>query len=87
MKWISCENKLPKEGEIVIAYPGYIGVSIGTHTIKQAIHELIFYKGMFFDWRDSPICCGLNQVVYGITHWMPLPEPPLSSSEEPISDS
>ena len=76
MNWITIEDKTPKEGQIVIAFPGYIVVGIGNHTIKQTVHELIYHKGCFWDWRNSPVCCGLNQIIHGITHWMPLPKPP-----------
>lgn len=58
--WISVKEKLPKDGDWVLAYyGGYRGNII---TLLQWKH------GAWFDFM------GIEEPFKAITHWMPLPE-------------
>jgi hypothetical protein len=75
-EWISVKNKLPdKEGVYVLAYNGRVFVSK--------------YNGLTCHRNDIP---NSEQPIFmddvgcvqrgGVTHWMPLPEPPKESDAE-----
>ena len=55
-KWISVEERLPLEGEDVLAWE--------THGFAFVDHQR----------NGKWVIC--DDVIGGITHWMPLPEPP-----------
>ena len=63
-KWISVKERLPEEGKLVLTY-GPDGI----------IDVLTRYKASKNSWkwgRDGEFIT----LVFDITHWMPLPEPP-----------
>lgn len=60
MKWISIEEKFPESGECVLLYSKESGVGEGAY---------ISAKRHFEQWR-------WNSIKKGVTHWMPLPNPP-----------
>jgi hypothetical protein len=63
-EWISVDERLPKESEVVLAYSEKFG-------IIQRIYTS--YKGEIRWWSDG---CWSSTKQLGITHWMPLPEAP-----------
>jgi hypothetical protein len=64
-EWISVEDRLPDKGQEVLAYRGdFNGDMMNTYT----------YLGRK-NWEDDYGYRG-STVHEGITHWMPLPEPP-----------
>jgi hypothetical protein len=62
MKWISIENDLPDKGIKVLLYCKPIGITTGYYWGKGAKNE------------PSDPCNGW--CLMGVTHWMPLVEPP-----------
>lgn len=74
MEWISTEERLPENGERVIAFSPQIGV------LSLCLHRNIDGKWKYTGW-DKPV-----HESNKITHWMPLPEPPKSpeKSEYPF---
>lgn len=64
MKWISCGEKLPPLGEDVIFYVG-AGGSIEVGWRSGLASQYTWVAGEYY-WDSSEI-----------SHWMPLPEPPL----------
>lgn len=72
--WISVKDKLPPKGISVLLYGEYMGVCEG-----YLLHD---YKPTYYgieaqEWEREYMCMGFNaEVNAGITHWMPLPEPP-----------
>jgi hypothetical protein len=63
-EWISVDERLPRESEVVLAYSEKFGV---LHRIYTT------YKGETRWWSDE-FWSTTEQL--GITHWMPLPEAP-----------
>jgi hypothetical protein len=61
MNWISVKDRLPENGQRVICYNRFI-------EIKN--YDSVFYDGDIH-WTGAPI-----GELTGVTHWMPLPEPP-----------
>lgn len=64
MKWISVKDQLPAESEIVLVFAG--NSRFGKYFID--------YIAIFDDENGLPIW--FDPPSTGITHWMPLPEPP-----------
>lgn len=64
MKWISVKYRLPQESEDVLVSTSN-GVMCYTHNLRKS-------DGLWF---------GYGQAFhsYGITHWMPLPSPPVNT--------
>lgn len=61
-KWISIKDILPEENELVLLF-GDDGVFRGYYSYGSfSCHPIGSYAG--------------DGCVFGITHWMPLPEPP-----------
>ena len=76
MEWISVEDRLPDEGEVVSVYEAltkevYTGklVTNYTHYCKYCNRGI---EGKEVTIWDTPIAEDFSDV----THWMPLPEPP-----------
>ena len=69
-EWIKCIDRLPKDGERVLVYE--ISELTGDHTIHI---EYLYHE----DEDDSQFEDGK-----GVTHWMPLPEPPKDEQKEDV---
>lgn len=66
-EWISVEDRLPEESTNVLAY-------------STKYNEIIFlYYCGEDEWEDEKGFASAK--YYGITHWMPLPEPPKMKGE------
>ena len=64
--WISCKDRLPEDTTCVLVTDG------------ESI-EITFFDGEeweMYDGNDEHIC-----IYGGVTHWMPLPIPPLHEAE------
>jgi hypothetical protein len=69
-KWISVEDRLPEENADVLIYRGgFIGDLMNVYT----------YKG-HNEWEDEYGYWSRTDDE-GITHWMPLPEPPTEKED------
>ena len=65
MKWINCEERLPKHNDEILVF---CDDGIVTARFNK--------KGKHFYW--SAKCCCIHEVEspFNVTHWMDLPEPP-----------
>lgn len=69
-KWIGVKDKLPENGD------GVIGACIDPLNNKYYILELYYNESKFnMPYVKMPLRVDL-ELIKGITHWMPLPEPP-----------
>ena len=77
MHWISVKERLPKENECV----GFTwnGTSLSPNDFYNHNRQ----KWIMIDHKNRDF----DEVPLPITHWMPLPEPPLLSPEDSKSDS
>ena len=67
VKWISVKDRLPERGSDILAYQDHLG------------NKRIVPANFDFDkWFDCCLCVN----VEGITHWMPLPQPPKGAQGE-----
>jgi hypothetical protein len=73
-KWISVKERLPEENELVLAYGLDYGKGPGKHYV---VAERRFDKFYYIDSNGIE----LERLDY-ITHWMPLPEPPVGKEGE-----
>ncbi len=65
-EWISVKDRIPKRDELVLVY--------GEDGVFRAYTDA---HDKFPSWQCSPIGSYAGDgCVFGITHWMPLPEPP-----------
>lgn len=64
MKWIDVNERLPEEGQIVLAVIGK-GITIDLYENESFNAD---------DWAEHMNIAGGN--CGNVTHWMPLPEPP-----------
>lgn len=65
LKWISVKDKLPPVDEDVLLTGG-IAIGIGFYMEKHRVLKEGFWS----------ITNGRAEELYGVTHWMPLPELP-----------
>lgn len=64
MEWISVEDEdVPKEGSYLLLYYGAMAVGEYVATYTED------------DGEYPHFLCG-SDVIYNVTHWMPLPQPP-----------
>ena len=68
--WVSVEKELPRERGHYLAYTEY-----GQVWLTEYMQD----KGGYWDWFVAPICVG---AVSKVTHWMPLPQPPVKKGGE-----
>jgi hypothetical protein len=66
-QWIPCSERLPKKGELVIAYDEFYGC-IGSAFMHRED------GGWEFEGQHKDDC--------GVTHWMPQPGPPVEKVSE-----
>lgn len=59
-RWIPVEERLPGEGDCVLVYNG--------SDVELGLYEPDTCFCHFWD--------GTKDMIYGVTHWMPLPKPP-----------
>lgn len=70
--WISVEDWLPNPGEEnIICWCGW--PITGVYRPKDPMRG-------DYDWYSEPV--GMNPIFH-VTHWMPLPSPPLAAVKEP----
>ena len=62
MEWISVEDELPKNSRFVLATDGH--------------HSWLYYAFVFETGEVQWFNAAADSEKKGITHWMPLPEPP-----------
>lgn len=70
MNWISVEDKVPENNQRVLAYCG--------KTKKYFVGSVMSYQfsdGVY--WRHEGAKGAMYAVTSKVTHWMPLPEPPV----------
>lgn len=71
MKWISTNEKWPKDETIVlIVYKG--DIKLGGVFMDYPSHEEIYESFQYWDSPDG----GAGWECWEVTHWMPLPEVP-----------
>lgn len=66
-RWISCQDKMPEEYKTVLVYEKDYGVMVGELEKK-------FFDTQYFIARKS----GLILQTTEVTHWQPLPDPPVN---------
>lgn len=59
-EWISVDERLPKKGQVVLAY--------GTRSSTTGQFQGIGARPWFWMWKGN--------TIKRVTHWRPLPEPP-----------
>lgn len=67
-QWINIKDKLPNRGEIVLILDSYGTQYVGA--LRYGLNE--------FEYSS---CCGCYVRLADITHWMPLPDPPIDVTE------
>jgi hypothetical protein len=81
LKWIPVTERLPSDGEKVLAFSSYDGTELTYqsvlrfHSCLEAFDDFAFYgrkHGGFVDYDSEYGCLERSSV----THWMPLPTPP-----------
>ena len=72
--WIARADQLPQPNQRVLVYApsAWLDISVATYSPQNASGS----KHMFV----TPDIQGVDRYVKGVTHWMPLPEPPESTS-------
>lgn len=81
MTWISVEDRLPEEGDVVLVIAARFVLTDGVTAWSQKLEYIDRdWRAVvtFHDVKGSPIHHQPGPVVVAqeITHWMPLPEPP-----------
>lgn len=66
--WISVDDRLPDMGQPVIEW--------GAHEYPTTAYRVNTHNG--FRWRTYSD----GEVIAGVTHWMPLPEPPSGDKDD-----
>lgn len=67
MEWIKCSERMPEIGNRVI-------VTIEGKYVRCASYTQ--WDGAKTERGRAPRFEDLRRIVHGVTHWMPLPEPP-----------
>jgi hypothetical protein len=71
--WISVEDRLPEVGVDVLVFP--IKMHLDDDPVYTG-HRVKNHAGYF-----NYIWAGSIYLIRGVTHWMPLPEPPKARGE------
>lgn len=75
--WISVKERLPDDGVEVLACYNNIYKVLDKKIDSFEIEMLRYFSSGIGKWVDRT-----NYEYVGITHWMPLPEPPKESDAE-----
>lgn len=76
--WVACSDRLPEDGlPVLILFNGEIRV--GEIRLEHPSHEETFQP---FRYWDCPYNDGQAWEVFDITHWRPLPPPPMKKDPE-----
>lgn len=69
--WISVEERFPPEGQMVLGYTSCDGVIfVGFYRKNTSSH----YRS---SWYIATAMCSTKKMPKKVTHWMPLPDPPI----------
>ena len=72
MRWISVKDKLPNDHQEILTYwPGYDQIQVQRFYLNYAN----LGPWWMFGWQNHSVEAGR------ITHWMPLPSPPVTEGE------
>ncbi len=63
-QWISVKDRLPENISDVLILS------------KEKESCVGYYRSSDNDWNMYNPCCSFHMELHGVTHWMPLPEPP-----------
>ena len=78
MEWISVEDRLPLEANLVLVSDINGMIFMGYCTMIESPHpEMLPYQNV--NWHVVFLNGGDDLASYPITHWMPLPDPPEDS--------
>jgi len=66
-EWISCKDKTPPQDEKILFTDGKI-VECGQYDYNKVFNK--------YDFIVADIWVENSSLMYNITHWMPLPQPP-----------
>lgn len=78
MKWISADEELPPEDAWILAY----GDARNAGSTRIAVVQAAYRNGAFYFWELLSSGCGCcDGEMEGVTHWMPLPDPPTNLVE------
>lgn len=69
-EWIKCSEQLPKKHERVLIF-----IDFNSQSVPPSIHDAKF-TGSTFRRGNATVNIFPLEDGYGVTHWMPLPEPP-----------
>lgn len=64
MEWISVDDRLPNDGEVVLCW-----AENGKNQTKNLLKQVTYVQNKWIYGTYSTF-------IDGVTHWMPLPEPP-----------
>lgn len=70
MEWIKCSERMPKKNDKVIIF-----IDFNSEYVPPSIHDAEF-TGATFRRGGATVNVFPLEDGYGVTHWMPLPEPP-----------
>lgn len=68
-EWISVEDRLPEPEHEFDARNWYL-VALSNGVVKELAYEFHNHSIFGYGWRET---------AYPVTHWMPLPQPPMSA--------
>lgn len=69
-EWVKCSEQLPKKHERVLIF-----IDFNSQSVPPSIHDAQF-TGSTFRRGYATVNTFPLEDGYGVTHWMPLPEPP-----------
>lgn len=76
MEWIACSERMPEEGQRVLVADDRPPVSMVVAYGVMARGILPGLAPGSFVWYET----WSDEIVWGVTHWMPLPPPPITGT-------
>ncbi|QGH31075.1 DUF551 domain-containing protein [Kluyvera intermedia] len=70
MSWIKCSDRVPKKNERILIF-----IDFNSEHVPPSVHDAQF-TGATFRRGNATVNVFPLEDGYGVTHWMPLPEPP-----------